>query len=547
MFGAILRAGSEKHTVAAGATSSLPVIECTMARGKHQDIFLETPQNLHMRDTYLAVILVESLYNGLENIPVLFPANYNSLWSFEGPKSQQRSFSTVFRASPSVKVVLPYKSWINAAETIVEHVSSKAGPPVVLMAGSRSSGKSTFAKFLGNHLLSKFGANTVYYLECDPKHSEYAPLGLVSLHKASFDFSSAFAHSNMRNCIKAHSIGDIDPKKAFFYYISAISDLLKQFREIQQQSKKPCSLIINTPGWTKGIGLQLLEEIFQLSRTTHVIYMGAESDTETFEDFEQRFSRFEFAGVLEPATILASVDNISLLPGRGADRLNSLSVQNLQLLTYFHFSPVTNTYDFSKQITHFVPYSVPYARPGTTAPSNHIQAFGIMFADGVLLGDVELCLNGTVVSLIAVSSNLELSTKPAGISDEDHRTNPLPYLESKALSAAIRPETSKCLGLGFIQSIHRDAGKIRLLTPINCGTVLQQIERDGQKLILVRGSIQYPSEDMLWNNEASGSKKMVIRDPLTKERKDYYNIPFFSDSEPVGAESHVVALRQSLE
>lgn len=546
MFGAILRAGPGKYTVAAGATSSLPVIECTMARGKHQDIFLETPQNLHMRDTYLAVIFVESLYNGLENIPVLFPANYNSLWSFEGPKSQQRSFSTVFRASPSVKVVLLYKSWINVAETIVEHVSSKAGPPVVLMAGSRSSGKSTFAKFLTNNLVFKSGVGTVYYLECDPKHSEYAPLGLVSLHKVSFDFSSAFAHSHMNNCIKAHSIGDIDPKKAFFHYISAISDLLNQFRQIQQQSKKQCSLIINTPGWTKGLGLQLLEEIFQLSKTTHIVYMGADSDTETFEDFETRFSRFDFAGVLQPATILTSVDNVSLLPGRGADRLNSLSVQNLQLLTYFHYSSSTHAYDFSQPITHFTPYAVPYAQPGKQAPCNHIQAFGIMFSDGILAEDVELCLNGTVVSLIAVSPNVELLITPCGTSDESHKANPLPYLEPKALSAAINPETSRCLGLGLIQSIDRRAQKIRLLTPIDCSTELQQVDLHREKLILVRGSIQYPSEDMSWINDASGSKKFVIRDPVTKKKLDC-RIPFFSDSEPVGAESHVVSLRQSLE
>lgn len=51
---------------------------------------------------------------------------------------------------------------------------------VICIMGPRNSGKSTFARYSLNALLSKY--NKVAFLECDPGQSEYTPPGMVSLN-----------------------------------------------------------------------------------------------------------------------------------------------------------------------------------------------------------------------------------------------------------------------------------------------------------------------------------------------------------------------------
>lgn len=555
LFGAVLRVGPKKYVITAGATSSLPIIECTNIRGKLQEKFIETPENSHMRDLFTSVVLIESLRTGLENIPALFPNDFKTIWSYEGTKLEPRTFSIVLRASSSINVVIPLESWASMVKGITEYY--KAGhSPVILIGGFRSSGKSTFAKYLANSMINKCGENTTFYLECDPKHPEYSPLGIVSLHKLDYDFSSAFGHSTMEYCVKAHSIGDVNPKNAYTSYINAISELIDHFRAIQRKSSKRCSLIINTPGFTKGLGLQLLEDISRISKQSHLVYMGADADIETYQDFEERFPKLASSKkLLKPESILSSVESANNLPGRGGDWITSTNVQDLQLLSYFHYRTEDKTYEFSKPITHFKPYAVPYAQIGKPAHSSFIQAFGVSFGDGVLGEDIELCLTGSVVSIIAVQKTVELNVSPAGSEESEEITNheksnsiaPLPWLKSNALAKAMTPSNSLCLGLGLIQAIDRAACKVRLLTPIDVNLVLQQLESNGERLILVRGSIQYPSMDMLWlkNNTANTLGKLTLRDPVTKKRLAS-SLPFFSDKEPVGVEGHIKRLKEAL-
>lgn len=564
LLGAVLRASQKKYKVIAGATSSLPVIECALARGKLQERFYKTKQNSHMQPLFTTVILIESLYTGLEDIPVLFPSTYKSLWSFEGAQDAQRTFSAVFTASLSVQVIMPYKSWVATADDVVEHFKRNTSP-VVLMAGTKSSGKSTFLKYLSNYLISQCGENTVYYLECDPRHSEYSPPGIVSLHQLKLDFSSAFAHGIMEGNVKAHSIGTINPKQAFLHYISTIQDLIRHYNIIQQKSQTPSTLIINTPGWSKGLGMQLLESIFQVAKPSHFAYMGAELDSETFEDFEQRFSRhFSYAKFWQPTSILSTTQPGVLLPGRGCDRLTSAHVQNLQLMTYFHYSEDTNTFNFKNPITHFKPYAVPYKPAGIPeeVSSNFIQAFGALFAEGVSADDAELCLNGTVVSMVAVDKSVALNTSPGGVvykatatSDFDDemeltveaKVSPLPWLDSKSLTSVLDPKTCRCLGLALIQSFDRASNKVRILTPVDCQSVIQELEETKMNLVFIRGAIRYPSEDMLWNTSSSveNDNKFTLRDPITK-KKLYSLIPFFSSKPPVGPEGQIQFLKQSI-
>lgn len=547
LFGATLRVGPRKHTVIVGATMSLPLLECTNVRGKYQDMYFETPENLHMREKYTTVVLIESLRTGLEHIPDLFPDDFKTVWSYEGAKLEPRTFSIILKASASLKVVRPFPSWTEISKSVCE--SYKYGKaPVVLVGGVRSSGKSTFVKYLSNFWLSESKTGPLYYIECDTKHPEYAPLGVVSLHRLDFDFSSAFGHSSTDTCIKAHSIGSTNPKDNYTYFLAALTDLFKEYKAVAKYSTTRTSLIVNTPGATKGLGLQLLEDIALVTNPTHWVYMGANSDIETFQDFQQRLSRHlsSIDDVLQPESILYSIDGgAHLLPGRGGDWVSSAHVQDLQLLTYFHYQFKTNSYDFSRHITHMKPYAVPYATSETESPipPTYIHGFGIVHGDGVKAQDIGICLDGSVVSIIAVNADVELNVSFAEI--DETKTQPscvMPVLTPKNLATAIAPQNSRLLGLALVQSLDPAASKLRLLTPLDVPRALQLLQETGQKLILVRGSIEYPAVDMAWN----GTTRYAQRDP-EKRKLLGETVPYFGETVPVGVEAHILQLKKALE
>jgi len=76
---------------------------------------------------------------------------------------------------PSPDIFIP-DEWSQAANSIV----SSSTPPVVLVCGPGSVGKSTFARYLLNLLLTT-RCKKVAYLDTDVGQTEFTPPGLISL------------------------------------------------------------------------------------------------------------------------------------------------------------------------------------------------------------------------------------------------------------------------------------------------------------------------------------------------------------------------------
>lgn len=473
----------------------------------------------------------------MENIPTLYAesASLKNLWG--GLTNDHRTFSPVFNTQLSTQMTLIPPEWTDAMNSVAEKLSKHS---VVLVAGAKSSGKSMFAKYLSNFMLSKIGKESVYYLDCDPKHSEYSPIGLVSLHKVAYNFTVPFGQSAENKCIKAHSIGYVDPKKAFLHYIQAIEDLINEYKNIDP-SKKFSTLIINTPGWSKGLGMQLLEQIYNYAEPSTFVYLGPDCDLESFQDFERTFKPY-IERERRPSLVVLDTPLQFIkghLPGRGAEKLGSRDLQDLQLLGYFHYVHQFGLFNFKQKITKFRPYAIPYRKYGqSTLGSLGIEAFGIMFAEGIVSDDIELCLRGSIVSIVAVSSSVRLE-----ITQET--AEQLPWLGTKGIDA-ITPFNSRCVGLGLIQSLNKSASQVKLITPIDCANVLGSVRENNEKLILVRGSIQYPLVDLL-RTENPSDQVYIVRDASTKQIvKTSKYVPFVTVEDPEGIENKIQTLQASM-
>ncbi|PVU89044.1 hypothetical protein BB561_005583 [Smittium simulii] len=215
----------------------------------------------------------------------------------------------------------------------------------VIVTGKKSSGKSTFTRFVANQLASSY--DSVYYLETDVGQPDMNAIGVVALHlitknknfidsqtnlncdsqiipgSASTDnkiavskfIGPSFLNSvnnicsdsdNLQNVhyyqntiVGSVFLGVITPKEIPHRYIEAIKYLVGIYNNIVgstsdnnnrnntsniNRNKSP--LLVNTHGWVKGLGLDILADISNIVAPTHFMQMfdQASSDNVFFLD-----------------------------------------------------------------------------------------------------------------------------------------------------------------------------------------------------------------------------------------------------------------------
>ena len=121
-----------------------------------------------------------------------------------------------------------------------------------------------------NTLLNKY--STVAYLECDIGQCEFTPAGLVSFNLVQqVVIGSPFTH--LRTPEKMYFIGETSPKNHPEYYLKCIKLLYEHYRNTYYHQNVP--LVINTQGWMKGLGYDMLVHIMQSLQPDLIIYLSA--------------------------------------------------------------------------------------------------------------------------------------------------------------------------------------------------------------------------------------------------------------------------------
>ncbi|KAJ5574182.1 uncharacterized protein N7459_008609 [Penicillium hispanicum] len=524
LMGAKLHPSSRVYRVYAPSTHSLPTIKCVSGVDG------------------AAEVEIKSCNNGLARLRDLSPL-YQRIWNGQNTaadkvtqkgmeKDLQRTFSVLYTsADDSLKRHLRPLHLDKKWSASMKALSQRHGRLRVLVCGPKASGKSTFSRYLLNHVLSPapeaenghINTDGVAFLDLDPGQPEFAPMGQVYLaHLRSPFFGPPFTHPSLDDSrdgkiVRAHYIGATSPKEDPDHYALATMDLMDQYRSLLTQYPQ-CPLIINYPGWIFGQGLEVATWLVRSLGLSDVVYMSEKGPSE----------------VVEPLSMAAREAQVpmTVLPSQPTDFVTRSSAQmrSMQIQSYFHKSQpkdIANPLWQGLPLSRTRPIAVDYAgaNPGI---------LGVMVLGSQISPDMlREVLEGAIVGVIAVESwNAIMGATPSVSNDapaqhqedeneidEEEDTNMdsdepvvgssaswsiadsivrtpqegLPYLfVGSGCCTPLDPKTSNCLGLGLIRSVDVASHKLELSTPIPSSRLRDAIEK-GHDIVLVRGQLDNPN------------------------------------------------------
>jgi polynucleotide 5'-hydroxyl-kinase GRC3/NOL9 len=186
-------------------------------------------------------------------------------------------------------------------------------PLRILICGAKGSGKSTFLKCLTNHclfLLRKHKNRTLHVLDVDLGQPEMSPPGCIALHQITHPLLSAASHLHLRAPVASVFLGDITSKNEPSLYLAATRHLFQRYLndcntlyhpestaantddeeddrttfnernavklepmcDMDEVSHHPI-LLINTDGFVRHLGADILAAVMEATRPTHIIHL----------------------------------------------------------------------------------------------------------------------------------------------------------------------------------------------------------------------------------------------------------------------------------
>jgi polynucleotide 5'-hydroxyl-kinase GRC3/NOL9 len=421
--------------------------------------------------------------------------------------------------------------------------AKRKGTPVVFLCGPKSSGKSTFGRLLANRLMTDRGGSkhtpwsSVMILDLDPGQPEYSPPGVISLSKiVAPNLSPSFCHPTLspaQGLLRAHAIASVTPALDPAHFIECVLDL---FAHYQRGPDAKCPLVINTPGWIQGTGLDILSELITSIRPTEVIYMSQDGPEETVNS-------------LQSACTTAPPIPFSALPSQpseGSSSRTPLHLRTMQTMSYFHLRQTEPLPSWDPTpLTDMRPWRVRYA--GKDRGFRGILCYDHQPAPELL----SEAINGTILALVKVESraafrdllhgteaeadphpdanadthsiadaDADLETDPANNTSTPNNpptntANPTPPQKTDITTTTPKPEKTKemttsiplipnplgqtlsphhshCLGLVLVRGIDAARSELQLLTPLS-GAVLTSLRGGEEELVLVAGRFDTPS------------------------------------------------------
>ncbi|XP_014442085.1 polynucleotide 5'-hydroxyl-kinase NOL9 [Tupaia chinensis] len=217
-----------------------------------------------------SIVLLEHLKTSTVNFIISYPG-LSYIFMQESPTFQNNSEylalrSVGIRKEKRKKGLNFTQSALSALEELVSVSCEEVdGCPVILVCGPQDVGKSTFNRFLMNHLLSSISC--VDYLECDLGQTEFTPPGCVSLLNITEPvLGPPFMHQ--RKPQKMVYYGKTSCRSSYENYIEIIKYVFSSY-------KKESPLIINTMGWVSEQGLLLLIDLIRLLSPSHVVQLSS--------------------------------------------------------------------------------------------------------------------------------------------------------------------------------------------------------------------------------------------------------------------------------
>ncbi|KAK3076325.1 hypothetical protein LTS18_013322, partial [Coniosporium uncinatum] len=218
----------------------------------------------------------------------MFSPHYGRFWSHKTKENvtqlgngqpDRRSFS-LLRASnnDSLKRDLVDLNVDSTWNKPIDELASSSNPPIVLVCGPRSSGKSTFCRILSNRLLSGGQGNSykaIWHLDLDSTVPEYTLPGQVSISEITrLNFGPPYTHPVLIGNVPrgALPIAATDFRDRPEYFLNCVDHLVEHSLGSVRQQRLP--LIIDTPPIAPGAANEVILKLVSRLKLTDVITIG---------------------------------------------------------------------------------------------------------------------------------------------------------------------------------------------------------------------------------------------------------------------------------
>ncbi|KAA1114239.1 Polynucleotide 5'-hydroxyl-kinase grc3 [Puccinia graminis f. sp. tritici] len=254
-----------------------------------------------------AIVELQDLDCGIQALDELWSSNGNKrpIWSSPSPNPPHsihgQTWSIVLSPTPDLARLRLPSSWASTLSSLPsrDEVIEAGRAEIYFIEGPKSTGKSTFSTLLINSLLNSF--KSVALLDLDPGQPLLTPPTLVSLHT----LNSPILGPSFCRLLSPHQpsshliyIGHTTPKDCPTRYTEACLELFNLYTNLQSDLSTCLStnkrrrrgrnnqigtdsdhhskrtdqipLVINTMGWTRGLGQDLLNQLLQTIQPTQI-------------------------------------------------------------------------------------------------------------------------------------------------------------------------------------------------------------------------------------------------------------------------------------
>ncbi|KAJ9560196.1 hypothetical protein OSB04_005356 [Centaurea solstitialis] len=353
------------------------------------------------------------------------------------------AMSSSMEVEESEAIYIP-EEWSEAADAIA-YGGGGAQAPAAFICGPKNSGKSTFSRHLLHLLLRRY--ERVAFLDTDVGQPEFTPPGCLSL--TILDRETVDLTPLPERCF---FFGDISSKRdpeIYLTYISALYDHYHKQHHKLSSSASPgesrVPLIVNTPGWVKGIGYDVLVDMLKHISPSHVvnICISAKSKNLPSGAFWSQDGDAGPVTLIEINSARQDSLNRSVLVQKDSRHLRDLSI-----VTYFRQCfPSDMNISTIKEVARALAAHPPFEVPVSAVDIKHLHC-------EVPKGEIFYSLNATIVGL--------------AVSSEDSGQLP------------------RCVGLGIVRGVDVLRQVLYIITPVP-QNVVEDVD------ILLQGFIQIPT------------------------------------------------------
>lgn len=464
-------------------------------------------------NNFHSVIQIESLRTGLEGIGRQYP-NFRNLFECKissgfsehelelRARFKDETFEIIFK-DIGIAALSIDSGWSGTVKNLADNVrkrmspesttpdnlnsfkssqsTSPSSPKIIIIIGNKNTGKSTFSKLLLNSFILK--NQKVSYLDIDPGQSEFSTPGCLSLTTSPRLSLGLNVPSSSANDSINQFFGFNSPSQQPSEYISIINNLFNHFIN----NVPGGSLIINTPGWIKGFGKEMLIEFTQLVSPDHLILLSNSLDRDDPENIDT-LNQLTYQNL----NICQAVEYQS--------KFTASQLRSLNKLYYFHQRDILK-FDFESHLLLLSPLKLSYATIDSSAAFIGVNAVtclnfdvGTNFNHEDLLIMLDASLFGIylvdVVEFKKFSSLLH--------SSRSHSDLPiyLDFRDFRKLNS--NPDKMKFMGLCMVHSINHHLKYFNVYLPEDNALSIRNYVVSGRyKMLLVKGDGEIASFEFL--------------------------------------------------